>query len=136
AQRMQAEEEVRRLNADLERRVAARTAELEAANRSLEGEIAERRRAEKERTRLDEMEQVARKAAETAQQQLAFLGEASAILAGSLDYQITMERVAQLAVPYLADLCIVDLVSAEGQIQRMATAHADPAAARLLQEMG
>jgi signal transduction histidine kinase len=41
--RKQAEEEVRRLNRELERRVSARTAELAAANRKLEAEIAERR---------------------------------------------------------------------------------------------
>jgi signal transduction histidine kinase len=44
--RKQAEEEVRRLNQDLERRVSERTAELTATNRKLEAEIAERRQLE------------------------------------------------------------------------------------------
>src|SRR5262249_25689160 len=44
--RKHAEEEVRTLNAELERRVRERTAALEATNRELQIEIAERRRAE------------------------------------------------------------------------------------------
>ncbi len=44
--RQQAEEEVRTLNADLEKRVAERTAELERAIRELKSENAERKRAE------------------------------------------------------------------------------------------
>jgi len=46
ARRQQAEEEVRLLNADLERRVGERTAELERANHDLKTEVAERARAE------------------------------------------------------------------------------------------
>jgi len=44
--RKEAEEEIKRLNADLERRVIARTAQLEAANLELQKEIAERERLE------------------------------------------------------------------------------------------
>jgi signal transduction histidine kinase len=44
--RRQSEREARKLNQELERRVAARTAALEAANRALESEIAERRQLE------------------------------------------------------------------------------------------
>jgi PAS domain S-box-containing protein len=47
-QRKAVEAEVRRLNEDLERRVRARTADLEAANQRLEREIAQRRAAEED----------------------------------------------------------------------------------------
>jgi len=46
ARRIEAEEEVRKLNGELERRVRDRTAALETANRELQIEIAERMRAE------------------------------------------------------------------------------------------
>lgn len=39
-----------------------------------------------------------------------FLSEASQELANSLDYQITLDRVARLAVPHIADWCAVDIL--------------------------
>jgi hypothetical protein len=54
------------------------------------------------------------------------LAEAGRVLAGSLDYEDTLQRVAWLAVPELADWCTVDVVGEHG-LERVAVAHADPA---------
>jgi signal transduction histidine kinase len=54
------------------------------------------------------------------------------VLSTSLDYEETLQRVAQLAVPYFADWCTVDL--AEGDtIRRLAIAHVDPEKVRMAQ---
>jgi DNA-binding NarL/FixJ family response regulator len=63
-----------------------------------------------------------------------FLAEASTLLATSLDYEITLDRVANLAVPDLADWCAVHMLEADGTIQRLAVAHVDPARATLARE--
>jgi PAS domain S-box-containing protein len=59
------------------------------------------------------------------EQRLAFLAEAGAALASSLDLEVTLTRVAHLATASLADWCAVDLVDAAGQVHRMVGAHAD-----------
>jgi PAS domain S-box-containing protein len=56
-----------------------------------------------------------------------FLAEAGEALASSLDYEETLQRVARLAVPDLADWCAVDVLDAAGRPQSVAVAHVDPA---------
>jgi PAS domain S-box-containing protein len=56
-----------------------------------------------------------------------FMAEASRLLASSMDYSETLQRVAQLAVPQLADWCAVDLLNDRGEIERVAVHHTDPA---------
>ena len=60
-------------------------------------------------------------------QQAAFLAEAGAILAGSLDYATTLKAVTNLAVPSIADWCAVDVMTDKGTLDRIAVAHVDPA---------
>src|SRR5262249_9242525 len=55
-----------------------------------------------------------------------FLARSGQLLASSLDYGATLKRVAELAVPWLADWCAVDLPGAHGQIVPVAPAPADP----------
>ncbi len=56
----------------------------------------------------------------------AFLSEASAELATSLDYEQTLRNVAELAVPGIADWCAVDLLDEDGDRRTVAVAHIDP----------
>ncbi|MFZ0744703.1 MAG: PAS domain S-box protein [Terracidiphilus sp.] len=58
---------------------------------------------------------------------LSFLAEASAILAGSLEYEKTLNAVAQLAVPQIADWCAVYILE-NGTPTSVAVAHSDPEA--------
>ncbi|MBK9265798.1 MAG: PAS domain-containing protein [Polyangiaceae bacterium] len=55
-----------------------------------------------------------------------YLAEASEVLGASLDYQTTLASIARLAVPRLADWASVDMVAADGSIQKLATEHIDP----------
>ncbi|MEC4814236.1 MAG: PAS domain S-box protein [Scytonema sp. PMC 1069.18] len=93
-------------------------------------DITERKQAEEKRVQLVG-EQVARAAAEASQQQSAFLAEVSAVLSSSLEYEQTLQSVADLAVPYVADWCCVDLLSDELTINRVAVAHCDPEKVKL-----
>src|SRR5689334_3217520 len=63
-------------------------------------------------------EKAAREAAERASRRLAFLAEASATLASSLDLEATLRELARLAVPRFADVSIVSLLAADGQAKR------------------
>ena len=72
------------------------------------------------------------------QDRVAFLARATEVLGSSLDYERTVQTVAELAVPDFADWCVVELTSDEGMPRRIAVAHRDPElvalAARLQEE--
>jgi signal transduction histidine kinase/ActR/RegA family two-component response regulator len=57
----------------------------------------------------------------------AFLAEASALLISSFDSDTILRNLARLAVPDIADCCLVDLVLDDGSVRRVAIAHVDPA---------
>ena len=63
------------------------------------------------------------------------LGEASRVLAESLDYEPTLRTVTHLAVPQMADWCSIDLLDADGALVRVATEHRDPRQQHLLQAL-
>ena len=64
------------------------------------------------------------------------LAEASDVLASSLDYEETLQRVAEMAVPELADWCRVSLPDARGIIRSVAVAHIDPSKVALARRLG
>ncbi|MBV9108035.1 MAG: response regulator, partial [Gemmatimonadetes bacterium] len=60
-----------------------------------------------------------------------FLAAASEVLAGSLDVRATLEQVARLSVPVLADYCLIYLAGEGGAADAVASAHRDSALAPL-----
>jgi PAS domain S-box-containing protein len=65
---------------------------------------------------------------------LKFLAEASAILASSLHYEETLQTIARLAVPYLADCCTVSMHEG-GRLTALAIAHVDPEKERKIRDL-
>ncbi len=53
--------------------------------------------------------------------------EASRVLASSLDYEKTLQGMAHLAVPVIADWCTVHLLDDDGNLSLVSVAHTDPA---------
>ena len=64
-----------------------------------------------------------------------FMAEAGALLGASLDYETTLEAVAGLAVPAIADWCAIDLLTDDGSVRRVAAAHSDLSRVALLEDV-
>ena len=88
----------------------------------------ERRRAELELRSV-------REAAERAERRSAFLAEASEILSASLDYEATLASLVRLAVPRIADDCVLFEVEDRQVSRRIAVAHVDPQKELLLERL-
>jgi PAS domain S-box-containing protein len=65
---------------------------------------------------------------------LRFLADASDLLAESLDTTVTLQRLASLAVPALADWCSV-YTAEGGRIRHVTVAHSDPAKVALVERL-
>ncbi|OUL29453.1 histidine kinase [Nostoc sp. T09] len=73
-------------------------------------DITERKLSEQQLRDSLAREQILRTKAEALEHRSSILAEASRLLVSSLDYRTTLALVAYLAVPTLADLCLVDVV--------------------------
>ncbi|WP_394846783.1 ATP-binding protein [Pendulispora brunnea] len=62
---------------------------------------------------------------------LRFLADASDTLSSSLEYANTLSAVIRLAVPVLADICFLDILDEQNQLERLDAAFADPSKAVL-----
>ncbi len=63
------------------------------------------------------------------------LNKASEKLVTSLDHQITLQEIAQLLVPSMADYCRIALLDTQGQIKEIAVNHIEPQKIALVREL-
>lgn len=71
---------------------------------------------------------------ESSDRQQRFLVDANQVLASSLDVQATLDALARLAVPALADWCTIEIVADGGNLTHVTVMHQDPAQAALARE--
>jgi signal transduction histidine kinase len=64
-----------------------------------------------------------------------FLARASAVLGEGLNHEAAAKGVAELAVPEIADGCVVDILDPSGALQPVALVYADPARAHVAQQL-
>ncbi len=70
-----------------------------------------------------------------AAQKREFLLEASKVLAGVVDYENRLKKIAQLCVPTFADWCGIHMLGDDGFAHRVTVAHSDPAMVGLAQQL-
>jgi len=64
-----------------------------------------------------------------------FLSQAGATLASSLDYEGTLQSIAHIAIPAVADCAVLDVVEPDGGIRRVASTHDDDDATKALRDL-
>jgi HAMP domain-containing protein len=109
--------------------------EIQEVADALAASADQRARDEAERERLLAAERAARSGAEQARRRLELLAAAGAVLSRSLQPHATLEAIASIVVPHVADWCQVDLLDADGHLQRALTHHADPQKSRFGSEL-
>jgi signal transduction histidine kinase len=102
---------------------------------AVERRRAVRRRVDEEHARLLAQAQEALAQATEVQRRVAFLADASALLASSLVYDTILSTITSLVVPRLADWCCLAIVNEDRSLHRCSLAHVDPAQMEMLHEM-
>ncbi len=72
---------------------------------------------------------------ESTQRRLEFLLRANRIVSEATHYVQTLERLAEVAVPALGDLCLIDVIDDHGLIRRLVARHADASKQHLANEL-
>ncbi len=70
-----------------------------------------------------------------AEERLRYIAQISNLLSTSLDYEETLEQIAKISVPQLADWCSVDILNEDGSIRRLPIAYTDPSKAELARKL-
>jgi PAS domain S-box-containing protein len=71
----------------------------------------------------------------TAEEATRLLADAGETLGASLDYRTTLDNLAGVVVPRLADWYAVDLLGEDGELERVSVQHSDPARTALANEL-
>jgi PAS domain S-box-containing protein len=74
-------------------------------------------------------------ALELTQRRLEFLLKANRVVSEATGFAQTLDRLAEVAVPALGDLCLIDVADEEGAIRRLAARHANPSKQHLAEEL-
>jgi PAS domain S-box-containing protein len=69
------------------------------------------------------------------EQQLGFLSQANELLDASLDWERTLDAIADLAVPALAGYLVIDLLDEDDELHWVVAVHADPEKTELVREL-
>lgn len=130
AERERAEDEIRRLNSQLERQVALRTAELAALNRELTRANVELQAELIEHGLLEEQIRT------HAVRATAMAEVARAFAESSLAYEPLFDTIVRQVADLTGDACVLTILSADGQqLETVASHHSEPARAELVREL-
>lgn len=98
-------------------------------------DVTDRKQVEEERDLILAREQLAKAEAVAARRRLSFLVEADNVLLSSIGFFERLRDTARLAVPALAEWCLVDIVEEDGEVVQAAASHAEEGKHELLREL-